>query len=289
MKKFSIILTLVLAFVYSGFGQGDPLFDSAMDKFGKKDFAGAVADFTKVIEKDNKNIGAFMNRGVAKQKCNPADYAGAIKDFDVVIVAEPKNFKAYQYRGLAKYETKNYAGAVSDLKFAASNNAKDLNSLLKIAESYELQNKSDSALLAYGDAHKQDSTKTVAYMISKVKGFEKEKKYKEAIALATTVTKVSPKSFNAYYIKGTCNLASNKRNDAVADFSKAIELNPSFTNAYKQRATIYASYGAVEKDKTKKEEWLRKACCDWEKIMELDPKDAATKGNFGANKCKSCK
>jgi tetratricopeptide (TPR) repeat protein len=75
---------------------------------------------------------------------------------------------------------------------------------------------------------------------------------------------LNPKFFNAYINRGR--LRHNKLDDdksAIKDYNKAIELDPKSANAYYYRANAYRNL---------KE--FKKACADWTKAAELGNMDA---------------
>lgn len=59
--------------------------------------------------------------------------------------------------------------------------------------------------------------------------------------------------------------------DAIKDFTKAIELNPVFTMAYEGRAKVYADIGDAHS-----------AIRDFEKVIELEPKTKRVYGYISA-------
>ena len=70
-----------------------------------KDFTGAIADFTKVIELDPNHQWAYVSRGSAKNKTG--DYQSAIDDFNRALELDPKDQEAYNNRGFSKKSKKN--------------------------------------------------------------------------------------------------------------------------------------------------------------------------------------
>ena len=79
MKK--ILFTLALLISFGSFGQtADDYFNRAYDKAEKRDYYGAISDYTKVIELEPKYIGAYANRGKAKQYLG--DLNGACNDWE---------------------------------------------------------------------------------------------------------------------------------------------------------------------------------------------------------------
>ena len=77
-----------------------------------KDFKGAIEDFSKAIDINNKYYEAYFKRGIAK--FNIEDFMGAIEDFSNALVINPKYEKAYRMRGLTKEKIKDYNGAIKD-------------------------------------------------------------------------------------------------------------------------------------------------------------------------------
>ena len=97
------------------------------------------------------------------------------------------------------------------------------------------------------------------------------KDHKGAIADFTKAIELNPDYAYAYYNRGyvKCNLEDYK--GAIADFTKAIELNPDFALAYVNRG--------ISKENLND---LNGACADWRKAASLG--DAAAKYNV-RDKC----
>lgn len=66
-----------------------------------KDYKGAIADFTKIIELEPNNSYAYDKRGICKK--NSQDYAGALKDYNKAIELDDQSAAAYSNRGVLKY------------------------------------------------------------------------------------------------------------------------------------------------------------------------------------------
>ena len=59
------------------------------------------------------------------------------------------------------------------------------------------------------------------------------------IASLTTVVEANPDSPEAYNVRGTAYGRAGRNREALADFTRAIELNPRFHQAYANRALIH--------------------------------------------------
>ena len=92
-------------------------FNSGVDKYKQGDCQGAIADYTKAIEINPQDVGAYTNRGLAKDDLE--DYEGAIADYDKVIEINPKLADAYRMRGVDKELIGDLKGACSDWRKAA--------------------------------------------------------------------------------------------------------------------------------------------------------------------------
>jgi tetratricopeptide (TPR) repeat protein len=83
-------------------------------KLGSGDYKGAIADFTKSIELDQKLAAAYFNRGIAKGITG--DSQGRLADFRKTIEVDPTpiNAEAYYNRGTAKSFIGDNNGALTD-------------------------------------------------------------------------------------------------------------------------------------------------------------------------------
>ncbi len=81
---------------------------------------------------------------------------------------------------------------------------------------------------------------------------------KEALADFDKAVQTDPTFDQAYYYRGNMKFSLTDYQGALADYTKAIELNPGFMDAYCNRAQVYQSIDQLDK-----------ACPDWKKAKEL--------------------
>lgn len=87
-------------------------FHRAATRYEIGDKAGAIADYTQVLQIDPHHDVAYTNRGVARYDLE--DAAGAIADFDQAIRLNPDNSVAYCNRGFVCAELGDKLGAIED-------------------------------------------------------------------------------------------------------------------------------------------------------------------------------
>ena len=109
--NFLIVLHLEIISVISS---QDPssLFDSAIEKYEKRDFDGAIDNFNRALAVDSKYAAAYNGRGAAKQA--KGDLEGALADFARALELDPKLADAYYNRGLLKKTKGDLEGALAD-------------------------------------------------------------------------------------------------------------------------------------------------------------------------------
>ncbi|MCX6251086.1 MAG: tetratricopeptide repeat protein [Bacteroidetes bacterium] len=95
--------------------------------------------------------------------------------------------------------------------------------------------------------------------------------WKESITLWDDVISKYDYSQVAYYNRGTAWDELKQWDRAIADFSKAIEINPKLTDAYYNRGNTYNNLGQWERSIT-----------DFSKVIEIDPNNTKAYSNRGA-------
>ena len=94
----------------------DFLYERGNSRQESGDFYGALSDFTRIIETNPRDAGAYYNRGNAKSDLE--DYHGAIADYTKAIELDPDDADFYYNRGNVKSDLEDYYGAISDFNKA---------------------------------------------------------------------------------------------------------------------------------------------------------------------------
>jgi tetratricopeptide (TPR) repeat protein len=117
MKYLQLIITILALYVCSCRSSADYRKEAnALEKKGK--YREAILLLTRAIDKDPKNIKAYLDRGVDKSYIK--DHKGSIEDYSKVIELDPGNTLAYLNRGKAKARLKDDIEAINDFTKAIS-------------------------------------------------------------------------------------------------------------------------------------------------------------------------
>ena len=90
----------------------------------------------------------------------------------------------------------------------------------------------------------------------------KKNDFDNAITDYTNAIELDPEYADAYNHRGISHFSNGDIDNAISDYTKAIELDQEFTEAYKDRATAYFGNGDFDK-----------AITDYTKAIQLDPDD----------------
>jgi tetratricopeptide (TPR) repeat protein len=102
------------------------IFESGRSKLLRKDYIGAIEDFTKSILLLPKHYRSLFNRAVAKRGLG--DLAGAIEDYNAALELAPGDHDVYRNRGIVKQLLGDQAGACADWGVAAGMGNRDAKS-----------------------------------------------------------------------------------------------------------------------------------------------------------------
>jgi tetratricopeptide (TPR) repeat protein len=241
--------------------------DRGLAKLRKGDNDGAIADFTRAVELDAKNVVAYRNRALAKNM--KRDAAGALADYSRAIELDPKNAGAFNDRGNIKKTQGDLDGAIADFTSAI-----ELNDKLAIG----YKNRGE-AKQAKGDVTgaKEDLHRAVELDPELMSKEPVADSSSNGAAAGTTVSpsKANPKKAEGYYDSGLKKQHEGDLDGAIADYTRAIELNTNYTEAYNNRGNV----------KEAKEDH-NGAIADYGRAIELDPKHTISYNNRGAEKLK---
>jgi len=78
----------------------------------KGDYPEAISDFTKAIRLEPKNVGGYLDRGLAYAE--EGEYPEAISDYDIALRLDPHHAYTYLHRGGAYFALDNFDQAIHD-------------------------------------------------------------------------------------------------------------------------------------------------------------------------------
>lgn len=267
-------------------------FYNAVNKYKKKDFQGAINDYTNAIEL-NPNSYFYYNRACVKSDI--LDYKGAINDYTNAISLEPASFFYYN-RGVVKYKINDFKGALLDYNKAIELNenygiafynrglskyllqdfhgaildfTQAISLKINLADSYYNRGSVKDDLEDFKGAI-ADFSKTIeiapeyskAY-INRGNSKNSISDFKGAIIDLTKGLLLNPKSKVGYGNRGIANYNLKKYSESIKDFDAAIAIEPNDSNSYLYR-------GSAKLVLKKPQE----ACLDWKIAKNLGDKNA---------------
>jgi tetratricopeptide (TPR) repeat protein len=240
-------------------------FDRGVAKFESGDAVGAIKDLTAAIDRDSKYVDAYLYRGVIQgMQSQKPDLA--VRDFDRAIQLDPQNSNAYAFRGFAKFmanPTSNFRG--------------DFDRAIQLNPQSEL----NYVLLIFTDKHNERDLRQFAKLLRQ----KPDILYYSALLGAFPPATAKSRPFDtktlstakAYIERGLDRLEDtildkHNLNAALADFDRAVALDPQNSDAY-----FYRSFFASQGD-------LSKRNIDVDRAIAIDPQPARyyfLRGIFG--------
>jgi tetratricopeptide (TPR) repeat protein len=243
--------------------------DRGLAKLRKCDNDGAIVDFTRAIELDPKNAIAYRNRALAKNIKGDAD--GALADYNQAIELDSKNAAAFNSRGIIKKTKGDHDGAIADFTKAI-----ELNDKLAIA----YKNRGEAKRARGDDVGAKEDFKRAGELDPELMSKEPVADSSSNRAASASPAPSSPrtggpnlKKAERCYESGLKKQHEGDLDGAIADYTRAIELNPNYPEAYNNRGNIK---GAKEDHDG--------AIADLSRAIELDPKHTISYNNRGVQR-----
>lgn len=189
---------------------------------------------------------------LAKKEYENKNYYNAI-DYATRSLSSSLNGEAYWWRGMARYFLNNYSDAASDFSSAISYYSSDRASLGKLyswrGDCRFALKQNDEAISDYELSLSYGSENKMHLYWNEAAAYYNKGDFKKAEEFYTSAFNVATKTEDlAVLIKyrGDARGALYKYDEAIADFSKAIEYDPRFVRAFWQRGYYRAKKGQYE-------------------------------------------
>ena len=223
-------------------------FDRAFKKFEEADFAGAIEDYTQVIQLDPTDHVAWYNRGLARWNLRQNDEA--IADYTQAIKLKPDYARAFYNRAIVRGAKGDLQGEIDD----------------------------------YTESIRLDPKYHQAYN-NRAATFIDMKQFDLAIMDANQAIWLKEDYTDAYYNRGLAKKNMGDVSGALADYNKALEINPDYNKAYRSRGIIYEERGDLLLAKADYENYVRLGGIEPDKIRgwiaEIDAKLAGGASGIG--------
>jgi tetratricopeptide (TPR) repeat protein len=268
-------------------------------KAALSDYQGALEDYNKAIEIDANYALAYNARGIVKRKLE--DYYGAGEDYNKALEIDPEFSSAYNNRNVLTLNVRKYnrdmytdfkkaIGVINVDIFADYQKATSINPKNAVAycnqgqfmitgqgyESFEnLVSWHERAIHCFDCAININPNYALAYN-RRGTAYYRMHKFKEAIEDYNKAIEIDPSNnYNIYYRRGQAKELEGDFKGAIEDFGKAIEFAPENYKAYKKRGCA-------------KGNWLEDAyggIIDLDKAIEINANYANAYLNRGYLKC----
>ena len=209
-------------------------------KYNAGDYASAIKDYYKVIQRKPEDVDAYYNMGLAKYSLEK--HFDAIADFDMAIRLKPDYVLAYANRGIVKAELRQFAAAISDFDTAIRFDRELTSAYYNRGLMYALLEQFAAAISDFDTAIRLDPDFAAPYLN---RGVVKRKLGQNAAAIAdyNIAIRLEPDAADAYLNRGAAKEGLGQHSAAISDYDTAIRLKPDYIKAYYNRGVSKVRLG----------------------------------------------
>jgi len=187
-------------------------------------YALALLDLTEILRLDPDNAERIKDRGWARLMLK--DDAGAIEDYTRVVQLNPEDATAYSRRGISHSNRGELDAALEDLNrgISLSPEGTGAAALLMRAEIYVRKSEIEKAVSDLTKATTDDFLGAEAYR-RRSEIYVSQREFEKAEHDLNTLVRLAPSSANAWAARAKAHLEMNRREDALEDAEKSLQIN----------------------------------------------------------------
>jgi tetratricopeptide (TPR) repeat protein len=269
------LVLLVLLFI-AGFPakgqQGSEIefyMSSADENMKNYNFEEAIQLYNRAIREQSNLVEAYKGRALAKNQLG--EYNEALDDIEKALNLKDDDPEIFIISGEIRTSKKDYGGALVNFNTALTMEPNSKQALAgKAMVLYFMENKKEAMNIIEKGVFKFPNEEIYHYHQGLL--FMFESKYKKALNAFDKVLRLNPsyRPFDVYLNRGIANYQQLENENAIADLTKAIQLNEDNASAYHSRGRIYYEM-----------EEYQEAIEDFKKSLSLNPNSEVTHYNLG--------
>lgn len=261
MRKVFLVMLLLFALspAFPQKKKAEYYVDNGDEKLSKKDYSGAIAEYSEALKVNARHAEAYFKRGSARSALG--DLEGAIKDFEEAAKLRHNYQEAYFESGLLKYELKDYAGAIKDYTRVLEIKPGDRDAYYNRGLARYYLGDYTGCILDNNKAIELDPKYLNAYYSRSLARYEM-KDFAGTISDCEKILELDPANVNAWYKIGLARYNLQEYEASAAAYSHVIRERPDHTVALYNRGLARHYY----KDYTGAAE-------DFGKVLELNSRD----------------
>lgn len=202
--------------------------------------------YNKVIELDGTHSKAYNSRGIVYRE--EKSYNKAMEDFNSALKLDEKFTNAYNNKGLSYYEQEEFDNAIENFNKAIETDKDYYNAYYNLGKTYFKKEKYKEALENYNKVIKLNSKFGIVYrkkadLYAKLNPKCTEPDIDPTLALDNYSLAIAlyPSDIIAYYSRAEQYIILNKNSEAITDYKRVLELNPSYAGASHKIALAYSN------------------------------------------------
>jgi tetratricopeptide (TPR) repeat protein/predicted Ser/Thr protein kinase len=228
----------------------------------------ALAAYAEALAADPRDAASWEGQGSLKSRQGRHDEA--VADLTRAIELDPKRAGAWRARALARRARGDGAGADADEAEARRLREEDVAAIVEQAR--RLEKKGDlAAAVSEWDRALRLRPNDFELLNARGDALFDLRDFKRALADYERMIQLRPEAPEGYYHRGNCKFELGE--DPMADFDKAIDLDPRFYAAYTNRGRLHCTRGD-----------LPKGIADFTRAIQLNPREHVAFQNRGTAK-----